>query len=91
MLEWESILANAANDGTIRELHLSKIPVLKTTDNWNKVKVIGWVDHKLKHSHYKGVLVKLNDKLYFVKESTMEALKGYIKWKVSKKISVIPG
>ena len=31
-MEWENILKDAVHDGTIRELYLKKIPVLKTMD-----------------------------------------------------------
>lgn len=89
-MEWERILSDSVQNGQIRELHLSKIPVLKTTSNWKKVEPLGWVDYKMKYSHYKGVLVKLNDKLYFVKESTIKALQQYVKWNLSKKILVLP-
>ena len=87
-MEWESILADSVKDGKIRELHLRKLPVLKTTTNWKKVELIGWVDHQLKYTHYKGCLAKLNGKLYFVRENTIKALQEFIDWKVTKKIIV---
>ncbi len=89
-MEWETILRNAVSNGKIREIHLGKIPVLKTCDNWKNVKPIGWVDHKMKHSHYKGGLVKLEGKIYFVKDITLYALNQYIEFKFSKLIDVIP-
>ncbi len=90
-MEWELILADAVKNGSIRELHLSKLPVLKTTSNWKKVELVGWVDHQLKYTHYRGALVRLNEKLYFVREATVNALQGYLKWKVKNKIEVIKG
>jgi len=89
-MEWERILADSVKDGCIRELHLSKLPVLKTTTNWKSVEMIGWVDHQLKYTHYKGCLAKLNNKLYFVRESTIKALSEFIEFNVRKKIQVIP-
>ncbi len=89
-MEWEIILADAVKNGMIRELHLRKLPMLKTTANWKGVEMLGWVDHQMKYTHYKGALMKLNDKLYFVRESTINALKPYIKWKTITKIKVIP-
>lgn len=87
-MEWERILADAVKDGQIRELHLRKIPVLKTTTNWKKVELVGWVDHQMKYSHYKGGLVKLNDNLYFVQEKTIKALQEFMDWNFPRKIIV---
>lgn len=87
-MEWEYILADAVKDGKIRELYLSKLPVLKTTSNWKKVELVGWVDHQLKYTHYRGALVRLNEKLYFVREATVNALQEFLKWKAKNKIEV---
>ena len=38
-MEWEKILADSVRDGVIKELHLRKLPVLKTVDNWKKVEL----------------------------------------------------
>jgi len=89
-MEWERILSDSVKDGKIRELHLRKLPLLKTTTNWKRVELIGWIDFQMKYTHYKGCLAKLNDKLYFVRESTIKALSEFIDFKVSKKIQVIP-
>ena len=88
-MEWEKLLADSVKNGQIRELHLRKLPVLKTTTNWKKVEPIGWVDHQMKYTHYKGVLVKLNAKLFFVQDKTIKALQEYIKWNIKKKIIVL--
>jgi hypothetical protein len=88
-MEWESILSDAVQNNQIRELHLRKLPVLKTTTNWKKVEILGWVDHQLKYTHYRGALVKLNEKLFFVKESTLKALQTYVSFKAKNKISVV--
>jgi hypothetical protein len=88
-MEWESLLADAVHDGEIKELHLSKIPVLKTTTNWRKVELVGWVDHEMKHVHYKGGIVKLNGKIFFVKDATIKALQQYMDWNFPTKITVV--
>jgi hypothetical protein len=88
-MEWETILADSVQNGKIRELHLSKIPLLKTTTNWKKVELLGWIDHQLKYTHYRGALVKLNGKLFFVKENTIQALQEFINWKAKNIIQVI--
>ncbi|MCU0847017.1 MAG: hypothetical protein MUD12_03945 [Spirochaetes bacterium] len=87
-MEWESILAESVRDGKIRELHLRKLPLLKSTTNWNKVELIGWIDHQFKYTHYKGALVKLNNKLFFVQEGIIKALQEFLNWKHSKQIIV---
>ncbi len=88
-MEWEKILADAVQDGSIRELYLGKIPHLKTCNNWRDVEPIGWIDHQMKFAHYKGGLVKLNDRIYFVKEQTINAISEYVKIKFSQNINVI--
>ena len=90
MVEWEKVLADAARDGSIRELHLRKLPLLKTTTNWKKVELIGRIDHQMKYSYYKGGLVKLNGRLYFVQEKTIDALREFMDWKFPRRIVVIP-
>ena len=88
-MEWESYLADSVKDGKIRELYLKKIPVLKTCDNWKKVELIGWIDHQMNLSHYRGGLVKLGGKIFFISEKTIEALSSYISWKFPQRIKVI--
>lgn len=88
-MEWEKILADSVKDGVIKELHLRKLPVLKTVDNWKKVELVGWIDHQMKYTYYKGGLVKLNGKLYFVQDKTIRALQEFMSWNFPSKIKVI--
>ncbi len=88
-MEWERLLADAVQNGKIRELHLRKIPQLKTCDNWREVEPIGWIDHVMKLSHYKGGLVKLHGRIYFVTERTINALSEFIKLKFPQIIDVV--
>ncbi len=87
-MDWEHILSDSVKDGRIKELHLSKVPVLKTVDNWKSVELVGWVNHQMKHSLYKGGLVKVNGKLYFVREQTINALSEFMEWNFPQKITV---
>jgi len=87
--DWEKLLADAVKDGTIKELYLRKLPVLKTVDNWKKVELVGRVDHQMKYTHYKGGLVRLNGNLYFVQEKTIEALRAFMNWDFPVKITVL--
>ncbi|MCS7206074.1 MAG: hypothetical protein NZ853_10295 [Leptospiraceae bacterium] len=88
-MQWERILKDSVKDGTIRELHLRHIPTLKNCENWNDVEEIGLVDHRTKYAHYKGILVKYGERIYFVPEKRMQALAPYRPWKTKKVIKVI--
>ena len=88
-MEWERILRDSVHDGSIRELHLRKVPVLKTCENWNDVKEIGLVDHRTKYAHYKGVLVKYGDRIFYVSEERMQALAPFRAWKAKNRIKVV--
>jgi hypothetical protein len=88
-MEWEKILADSVVNGTIKELHLRKLPFLKTVDNWKKVELIGSVDYQMKYTYYKGGLVKLNGKLFFVQDKILQALQGFMKLDFPVKIVVI--
>ncbi len=87
-MEWEKILADSIRDGKIKELHLRKLPVLKMVDNWKNLELIGWVDHQFKYTHYKGGLVKVNGRLYFVQEKTIKALQSFMDWNFPMQIQV---
>ncbi|MCL1864222.1 MAG: hypothetical protein FWF73_00225 [Spirochaetes bacterium] len=88
-MEWERILVDSVVDGTIKELYLRKLPLLKTVDNWKRVELVGSIDHQMKYTHYKGGLVKLNGKLYFVQDKTIKALQEFMKWDFPRKIIVV--
>ena len=87
-MEWERILRDSVKEGQIRELHLRKVPVLKTCENWNDVLEIGMVDHRTKYAHYKGILVKYGERLFYVPEARMQALAPFRTWKMKSKIRV---
>ncbi len=87
-MEWEKVLRDSVQDNRIKDVHLMKIPQLKNCENWKKIEPIGYIDAELKHTHYKGMLVKLSGKIYFVSSNTMEALSEFISWTVKEKIDV---
>ena len=87
-MEWERILKDSVKDGSIRELHLRKVPVLKTCENWGDVHEIGLINHQTKYAHYKGVLVKYGERLFYVSEERMQALAPYRQWKAKNHIKV---
>jgi hypothetical protein len=88
-MDWQIVLADSVQDGKIRELHLRKIPRLKNCYDWNEVEPVGWIDHQMKHAHFKGGLVKLNGKIYFVTDSTINAISEFVKIKFPNKIVVV--
>ncbi|MCE9500964.1 MAG: hypothetical protein K8R21_10775 [Leptospira sp.] len=87
-MEWEHILRDAVKENAIKELHLRKVPSLKTCEDWKKVIEIGLVDHKTKYAHYKGGLVKYGDRLYFVADQRLEALTPFRAWNFKNKIKI---
>lgn len=88
-MEWERVLKDAVKDNCIKELHLTKVPSLKTCEDWKKVTEVGLVDHKTKYAHYKGGLVKYGERLYYVTEQRLEALSPYRSWNFKKTIKVV--
>ena len=88
-LEWEKLLRDSVKDGTIKKSHLKKIPVLKNCTNWKDIDVIGSVDYQSKSVHYDGVMVHLNEKLYFVNRRTFNAVQEFLNVKKIPDIKVI--
>ncbi len=87
-MEWEKVLRDAVKDGTIKELHLRKVPSLKTCEDWNKVAELGLVDHKTKYAYHKGGLVKYGDRLFFVSQERLDAVSPFRKWDFKNKIKI---
>ncbi|NUM40329.1 MAG: hypothetical protein HUU45_01700 [Leptospiraceae bacterium] len=87
-MEWEKILRDAVKDNSIKELHLRKVPTLKTCEDWKQVYEVGLVDHKTKYAHYKGGLVKYGDRLFFVNDQRLEALAPFRSWNFKTKIKI---
>ena len=88
-MNWDTILQDAVHDGTIRELYLKRLPVLRTCNDWKKVEPLGWVDHRTNLAYYKGGIVKLTGNIYFVSDKTIDALSEFIDIKFKTKIEVI--
>lgn len=87
-MDWDFILKDAVKGGAIKELHLRKLPSLKTVDDWTKVQEVGLIDHRTKYAHYKGALVKYGERLYFVAEQRLEAVAPFRPWNFKTKIKV---
>jgi hypothetical protein len=87
-MQWEKILKDCVTDNSIRELHLRHIPVLKTCEDWNQVHEVGLIDHHTKYAHYKGILVKYGERIFYVPEARMQALAPFRSWKTKVKLKV---
>lgn len=87
-MDYERTLRDAVKNGQIKELHLRHVPVLKTCEDWNAVEEIGLIDHHTKYAHYKGIIVKYGERIFYVPEKRMEALAPYRSWKVKTKLKV---
>ena len=88
-MEWDRILKDCVQNNEIRELHLRKIPALKTCDHWDKVIEIGLVDFKNKYAHTKGGLVKYGERIFFVTEARLEAVSSFRHWNFKNKVNVV--
>jgi hypothetical protein len=89
-MEWQSILRDAANRGTIRLLELRKIPQLKTCDNWQEVVFLGRVRHTLPHAIYDGGLVKLGERIYYINARQIETVRRFARFRnLDRAISVV--
>lgn len=87
-MEWEKILKDAVKDNAIKELHLRKVPSLKTVEDWNRVLELGLIEHQTKFAMYKGALVKYGDRLFFVTQERLDAVAPFRKWNFKAKIKV---
>lgn len=87
--KYEEILRNSVVDNKIKAEHLRHIPKLKTCDRWHDVIFLGRVNHKFKHSHYDGGLVKLNGKIYYINAKQIQSIVSFTKWNTSNIINVI--
>lgn len=88
-MDWSQLMVRALQDGSIRELHLYQMPVLKNVENWNQVKEIGKVDFRGKHSDYKGAIVQYGSNYFFLPNARMDALSVYRKWNFKKNLRVV--
>lgn len=84
--EWISFIIKKS---AIPEKRLTLLPVLRTCDNWKKVLPLGLVDHVTSLAVYRGALVELNGKLYFVRKETLAALQGEINWQFPRLVEVL--
>lgn len=88
-MDWSQIMVRSLQEGSIRELHLYQMPVLKNVENWNQVKEIGKVDFHGKHCDYKGAIVQYGSNYFFLPNARIDALSVYRKWNFKKNIKVV--
>ncbi len=85
----KEILTFVLKNGAIPESSLKKTPSLKNCDNWKKVLPIGLVDHVTKLAAYRGGLVELDGKLYFLGKETIAVLHHDRNWQFPRVIQVL--
>jgi hypothetical protein len=91
MLEWQSILRDAADSGMVRLAQLRKIPQLKTCDNWLEVTFLGRIRYTLPHAVYDGGLVKLGERIYYINARQIDTVSRFAKFRnLNKTIAVQP-
>ena len=83
-----TILTDIKNKGRITSRSLVGLRTLTTCDNWKKVLPLGLIDYKTTLTHYQGMLVELDNRAYFVRKETLEAISRETKWKITKVIRV---
>jgi hypothetical protein len=88
-MEWANVLRDCVKDNKIKELHLSKLPVLKNCENWLNIEIVGEINHQGKVALYKGIIARLNGNLYFVNQRTFDAIQEFIKVRKLPRIEVI--
>lgn len=88
-MELDTLIDRHLEKNELRELHLYKLPILKTCDNWTAVKEVGRIDFDGRHANYNGVLAMYAGRFYFIGDARIEALAPYRKWDMRKKINVI--
>ena len=90
MLEWQSILRDAAKTGSVKLAELRKIPQLKTCDNWKEVTFLGRVRHTVAHAVYDGGLVKLADRIYYINSRQIQTVQRFARFRnLDRIISVV--
>ncbi|HEY1405429.1 MAG TPA: hypothetical protein VF857_02360 [Spirochaetota bacterium] len=89
-MDWEKILRDSVQNGSIKAVHLSRVPILKNCPNWREIEIVGTVFHEAANLTYRGVLVKLKGNLYFVQQGVFDAVQNFLKVKSIPRIMVIP-
>ena len=83
-----TIINAAKKEGKISERALVGLRTLKTCDNWKKVIPLGLINYKTTLTNYQGILVVLDNRVYFMSKEIYEAIKKDLKWDVTKTIRV---
>ena len=89
MMDFNKFNVDVIKNNEIKEVHLKRMPALKTCDNWKEVQEVGLIDHKTRLMHYKGAIVKLKNNYYFVASERIDAVGVYRGWNFSTTLKVI--
>ncbi len=86
---WQEILKNSVHNGAIKAGHLRCIPHLKTCRYWDRAVFLGRVYYKLHYCTFDGGLIKYDNRIYYINSAQINALTPYLKWNLSKEITVM--
>jgi hypothetical protein len=89
MLKWQDLLRNSISGDMIKTSTLRRIPHIKSCPYWDRAVFLGSISHKLKFANYEGGLVKYDGRIYYVNRSQIEALRGFVRWDLKKRINVV--
>jgi hypothetical protein len=89
MLKWQELLRNSISGDMIKTSTLRRIPHIKACPYWDRAVFLGTISHKLKFANYDGGLVKYDGRIYYINRSQIEALRGFVRWDLKKRINVV--
>jgi hypothetical protein len=89
MTKWQEVLRNSVKGDAIKASTLRKIPHLKTCPNWEMAEFLGTLFYKVKYATYDGGLVKYGGRIYYVNNAQIKALRPFIRWNLTKAITVL--
>ncbi|MDH5719954.1 MAG: hypothetical protein OEZ13_04950 [Spirochaetia bacterium] len=86
----QKLVEDGLEKNRIRELYLYKVPTIRNVDDWTKVKEVGKIYFKGKHSTYNGGLIQYGNKYFFITDTVIVSLTKFRKWKFPTEIQVVP-
>lgn len=81
-------IALIVSQGRIPIRKLKSLPALRNC-NWKKVRPLCLIEHSSLITDYKGALVELDERLYFVSRETLAALQKELDWQFPRTVAVV--
>jgi hypothetical protein len=89
MLKWQDLLRHSVKGNSIAASLLKKIPHMKSCPYWDRAQFLGRLSYRVKFANYNGGLVLYDNRIYYVSLSQIEALHRFVKWDLSKSVTVL--